>query len=106
MTIRIPRNSRLRFADLITTGGVTFWDTLELPVIRPQNDDMQYRVQDNDRIDLLAHRFYGDPGLWWVIAAANDMEILPTDLTTTDLILIPAPRYVQQQLFNQREVKD
>ena len=24
-----------------------------------------------DRLDLIAHDFYGDSGLWWIIASAN-----------------------------------
>jgi len=35
----------------------------------------------------------------WVIAVANDMEILPTDLNAGDTIRVPSPRYVLTQLF-------
>ena len=28
-------------------------------------------VQDGERLDHIAHRFYGDGQLWWIIAAAS-----------------------------------
>lgn len=100
MAIRIKQNSRLRFADLVKVDGIAFWDMVELPDIPPQPDDILYTVRSLDRIDFLAHRFYGDPVLWWVIAVANDFEILPTDFDLADQIIIPSPRYVQQVLFS------
>lgn len=99
MTVNVKEKSRLRFAELLEVGGVVFWDTVVLPDIPEQVDDIVYRVRDIDRIDLLANRFYGDPVLWWVIAEANDFEILPTDFNTADVIRIPAPRYILGALF-------
>lgn len=32
-------------------------------------------LQDGDRLDLMAHRLFGDPGQWWRIADVNP-EIL------------------------------
>jgi nucleoid-associated protein YgaU len=31
----------------------------------------QIKVQAGDRLDLISHRVYGDPGLFWRIADAN-----------------------------------
>lgn len=87
------------FGDLVVVDGYEFWDTLVLPPTRPRPDDLIYTVQSNDRIDLLAHRFYQDPILWWVIAWANDMEILPTDLKVGADIRIPALAFVENQLL-------
>ena len=103
MAITVTEHSRLLFARLLEAGGVTFWDTLELPELPEQSDDISYQVLQTDRIDLLANRFYGDPILWWVIAAANDMEILPTDLNAGDIIRIPSARFVLQELFKNIE---
>ena len=83
--------------------GVEFWDTAEIPSIPSQTDDLTHVVLGNDRIDLLANRFYGDPVLWWVIAAANNLEILPTDLNEGDTLRIPSPRYVLQELFRKAD---
>ena len=38
----------------------------------PLNVSDQYIItKDGDRFDLLAHRFYNDKSLWWVIPSAN-----------------------------------
>lgn len=104
MAVILRRASRLRFGDLLEIDGTECWDVLQLPTIPVQSDDINYRVTGNDRIDLLADRFYGDPIFWWVIAYANDMEILPTDLVEGALIRIPSPRYVSRELFGKAKV--
>jgi len=100
-TVAIKRWSRLQFGNYVTVDGFEFWDLLELPEIPEQPDDTVYTVQGPDRIDSIATKFYGDPVLWWVIAVANDLEFLPTDLNIGDTLRIPAPRYIQQQFFQQ-----
>jgi hypothetical protein len=105
MGISLTTHSCLRFADLVRAEGVVFWDVLDLPEIVVQGDDQQYTVQRNDRIDLLAHKFYGDPVLWWVLAAANDLELLPTELYSGQLLRVPSSRYVLQELFKGAKVR-
>jgi hypothetical protein len=102
MTVRIVKNSRLLFSPLLLVDGVEFWDLNTLPVIPVRNDEIQYTVSFTDRIDLLAFKFYGDPVLWWVIAAANSMEILPTDLKPGETIRIPSQAFISESLFGQR----
>lgn len=99
MAVTIPRNSRLQFVDLLSVDDYEFWDLADLPEIPLQDGDFQYTVTSTDRIDTLANRFYGDPVLWWVIAVANGMELLPDDLVPDTVIRIPSPRYVKTQLF-------
>jgi nucleoid-associated protein YgaU len=91
----------LAFATLLSVDNVEFWDVLDLPTIPVNADDLFYTVITGDRIDTIAAKFYGDPVLWWVIAAANDMEIIPTDLNEGTQIRIPSPTYVNQVLFKQ-----
>ncbi len=98
MAVTVRTRSRLRFANLLTIDGFEFWDTLVPPTIPTQVDDFMYTVQSNDRIDLLAQKFYQDPILWWVIAVANDLELLPVDMNAGDVLRIPSPRYVLQVL--------
>lgn len=104
MAVKVRRFSRLRFGELIEVDDIEFWDVLDLPEIPEQPDDLQYQVRKPDRIDLIAQRFYRDVRLWWVIAVANNMEILPTDLNEGDEIRIPSPRYVKQELFKKATV--
>jgi hypothetical protein len=105
MSIALADHSRLRFADLLRSDKVVFWDTLDLPEVVVQGDDQKYTVQSNDRIDRLAHKFYGDSVLWWVLAAANNMELLPTALYSGQVLRVPSPRYVLQELFKGAKVR-
>lgn len=90
MGVRIPTNSRLRMGSLINFQGVEFWDLLVLPPVSSHPQDTEYTVIGGDRIDNLAYRFYGDPTLWFVLAVANNMELLPVDMNVGDIIRIPA----------------
>jgi hypothetical protein len=99
MTINIRNKSRLLFSDLVIVDSVEFWDVLILPDAIPRQDDIQHIVSSNDRIDLIAQQYYQDPGLWWVIAWANNLDILPTDLKENAQIRIPSPGFVSSQLL-------
>ena len=103
MAVKIALHSRLQFASLFVISDVEHWDILDTPTIVEQQDDLKYQVKRGlqERIDKLAVRFYGDSRLWWVIAVANDMEVVPTDLNEGDIITIPSPRYVLQELFKE-----
>lgn len=99
MAVDLRSSSRLQFADLLIVDGVEFWDTLALPDAVPQPDDIQHVVASSDRIDLLAYRYYQDPGLWWVIAWANSLDILPTDMKENMQLRIPSNDYVVNELI-------
>lgn len=99
MTVNIRNTSRLAFADLRTLDGVEFWDTLVLPDATPRQDDTTHVVSSNDRIDLLADRYYQDARLWWVIAWANNLDILPTDMKENAKLRIPSKSYVINTLL-------
>lgn len=105
MSVDIHRTSRLRFGTLVTVNNVEFWDILDLPDFPHQDGDVSYTVQTGDRIDRIAATYYGNPVLWWVLAVANDLELLPTDLTAGDTIRIPSPVYVSQRLFQKAQVQ-
>jgi hypothetical protein len=105
MPITVSKRSRLRFKDFVEVDGVGFWDLDALPTIAISADDFYYTVNSQDRIDTIATRFYGDPNLWWVIAVANDLEILPTDLQVGANIRIPSRQYVSEVLFTTNSVK-
>ena len=104
MTVKITPRSRLLYSALVTVDGVEFFDLPEFPDLLVQADDLSYVVKAGDRIDLLAQQFYGDPVLWWVIALANDMELLPTDMQDGVTLRIPSPRYVNSIITAQRRV--
>ncbi len=88
-SVSIRGSSRLKFARFVTIEGVDCWELPEYPEVSPAPDDILYTVAQKDRIDALAQRFYGDSTLWWIIALANDLRLLPTDLTANARIRIP-----------------
>lgn len=104
MAVNVSKRSRLRFKELLEIYGVSFWELEEFPSVPEDPNDLYYQVKYGDRIDLLAYTFYGDPNLWWVIAGANDMNILPTDLQPGNIVRIPSPLYVSDVLFTRAVV--
>jgi len=99
MGVEVNSSSRLLFADFLSSEGIEFWDTVVLPDAKPRQDDIQHIVSSADRIDLLAYRYYSDARLWWVIAWANNLEILPTDLKENVQLRIPSKGFVEAQLL-------
>jgi len=99
MAVKIRDTSRMKFARLITLGGIEHWEYPEYPTIEAAPDDIKYTVDANDRIDLMAMRFYGNVDLWWIIAVANGLKLLPNDLNAQDEIRIPSARRVFSQIL-------
>lgn len=97
--INVPQRSRLRFGKFLSVDGFEFWDFVDLPAIPEQPDDSLYQVKSYDRLDTIAYRFYGDAIYWWVIAAANGLELVEVELNLGTVLRIPSPRYVKEILF-------
>lgn len=76
------RNSRYRkLADMSSLKPGGEWISCkELRVIPPTEGQFRHTVSDNDRLDLLAYKYYGDPTKWWHICDANPEFSYPTDL--------------------------
>ena len=59
----------------------------------PLNDNDIYVItQEGDRLDHLAHQFYGDVSLWWYIAKANNLVFM-TVPTGTSLRIPSSTQY-------------
>lgn len=43
------------------------------PTIYYSNSDIFITTDESDRLDLLAHKYYGDVRYWWIIAQANHL---------------------------------
>jgi len=56
--------------------------------IPASNDDVWVVTQLGDRLDSLAHQFYGDVSLWWYIGKANHISVMKLKVGT--LLRIPA----------------
>lgn len=51
--------------------GKRVYKTTAYPVIFPTDSDIQVVSNEGDYLDSLAYKYYGDPTLYWIIAAAN-----------------------------------
>ena len=45
-----------------------------LPTVRKKSSDTFVLMVEKTRLDHLAHKFYGNPNYWWIIASANDIK--------------------------------
>jgi len=100
MSVTVQKNrSRLRHATLVQYGDLEFWDRPRIPDIETSSGDIIHVVSMGERIDSIANRYYGDQGLWWVIAHANNLNLLPCDLIVGDRIVIPDPRSLRRGIL-------
>tara|TARA_A100001391_G_scaffold180974_1_gene146692 strand:- start:202 stop:516 length:315 start_codon:yes stop_codon:yes gene_type:complete len=56
---------------LVTKKGKRYYKPLRYPDVPLTINDLYVITTSGDRLDLLAHRFYKDIRLWWIIAIAN-----------------------------------
>ena len=64
---------------------------LRVPLdIAPRPDDRFHTVVAGDRLDHIAHRYFGNAGLWWVIADANTTTF-PLELAPNTVLIICRP---------------
>lgn len=60
----------------------------DLRLRQPVPGSFQHTVESNDRLDLLAHRYYGKPRTWWRIGDANPEFASPLALLGHDPIRV------------------
>ena len=58
----------------IDKSGIRVLSTTYYPEIPIGNSDKFIMSKDGDRLDNLAHNYYRDNTLWWVIAKANGIK--------------------------------
>lgn len=57
---------------LTTQQGKPYWKGKSYPNIPVSESDAYVITSSEDRLDLLAYRYYNDATLWWIIAMANN----------------------------------
>ena len=68
------RYLRIRKSINRENGNRVYTSTL-YPAIQPNNTDIVMIVKvGSQRLDILAHRYYGTPSLWWIISQANNLS--------------------------------
>ena len=55
-------------------SGIRVYSTPYYPEISIGNSDAFISSKEGDRLDTLAHSYYGDNTLWWIIAKANGIR--------------------------------
>ena len=70
------------------TGNRVYGTTIYPKIPLDDSDIFMYSIE-GDRLDLLAHKYYGDETLWWVIAKANNLRDGKFALTAGQHIRIP-----------------
>lgn len=55
-------------------SNIVSYTTTMYPPMPIENSDIFIVTTVGDRLDTLAHRYYGDFTLWWVIAKANGIK--------------------------------
>lgn len=64
---------------------------VEFPAPRAvQFSATRHIAEENDRMDLLAARYFNDPEMWWVIAEANPELFYPEDIRPGTVVRIPS----------------
>jgi hypothetical protein len=53
--------------------GKRVYLTTSYPTIIPSDSDFIIITNEGDYLDTLAHTYYGDPTLWWIIAMVNNI---------------------------------
>ena len=56
---------------LRTELGKRYKKTIRYPKMAKESKDMYIISIQGDRLDNLAHKYYGDARLWWILARAN-----------------------------------
>jgi len=58
----------------IDKSGIKVYGTTYYPEIPIENSDEFVFTRLGDRLDTIAHKYYGDVTLWWVISKANGIR--------------------------------
>ena len=64
---------RYRNTEKVRKNGQVYYRSTYFESIPTTDNDIYVISQYGDRLDILAHQFYGDVTLWWYIARANNL---------------------------------
>lgn len=69
----------MRYAkkEIITDkNGVAYYESSPPEYYDETNADIRVVTEIGDRLDLIANQFYGDSSLWYLIADANNLNLI------------------------------
>lgn len=100
----ITRNSWLNFSEptslnyikgsLRNPKRVDYWELFIPPEIPISESDTRHIVSAGDRLDLIAHNYYGSSALWWIIAERNNISLPMSELRQGQELIIPSQSIV------------
>jgi len=73
----------------ISRDGKRVFKPTIYPRIPIKDSDIFIYPKFGDRLDNLAHKYYKDTSLWWIIAKANGLDAAYIGLTLDEQIRIP-----------------
>ncbi len=87
--------SRLKFIKTKFFDKNRIFKALKYPTIPLSSEDIYVTITAGDRLDLLAHQFYNDVDLWWIISSANPSVIRRDSLALEPGLEIRIPASIQ-----------
>ena len=68
--------SRYSYTGTLTDSDTkkSYMKTTIYPKIKASDNDFYIISEAGDRLDLLAHKYYGSTTMWWIIATANNLN--------------------------------
>lgn len=82
-------NGSYLMLDTDIEGGLTYIAPLRDNIFKPELEDTTIIFKEGMRVDLLAHEYYGDYNLDWVIMDCNPKYNSPFEIKVGDLLVIP-----------------
>lgn len=77
-----------------TVDGRIVYKSKIYPNIPQSDEDIFVATETGDRFDTLAHQFYKDSSLWWIIACANNIHNADIGFKEGTILRIPQ-NYIQ-----------
>ena len=83
--------SRYSNVNTLKELGKSYHITNRIRGVKSSNNDKYYEVKnmEENRLDILALKFYNDSSLWWIIAHANNIFDAFTEITRGTILRIP-----------------
>ena len=80
-----------------------YYSTIRYPKIAKHETDIYIITVQGDRLDTIAHKYYNDTTLWWIIATANSIGKGSLSISAGKQIRVP--KRLQDILADFEEIK-
>ena len=96
--------NRTPHINILKRNNKRYYKPLKYPEIPLDINDTYIITTSGDRLDLLAHQFYGDVRLWWIIASANMNTVRRDSFAIKTGIEIRIPNDIDDIISNFEEI--